>query len=234
MNRGQGSQPGLSIFDTPDLLYDTAALAVVRLAERAVAERGRFLLVVSGGDTPLPLFERLAQPPHRGSLPWARTHVFWADERMAPPDSPASNFGQAWSALLRHVPIPEEQIHPIEWQSDASASALDYTNELGALAGSGLPWPRFDLVLLGLGADGHTASLFPGRSHTYPADAAAVAVQVDYAGRPAERVSLTPAAINGARDIIFLVTGKNKAQALARALIPGSRSEELPARLMLG
>lgn len=222
----------IRIFETPESLYEAATSTVIRLGNDAVAARGRFLLVLSGGGTPLPLFERLAQPPHRSALPWAQTHVFWTDERMVAPEDEASNFGQAWSLLLRHVPIPEEQIHAVDGTLEAEAAADAYAKELARIAGAGQASPRFDLVLLGLGADGHTASLFPGSSRPLPADTPVLAVQARYEGRPADRVTLTPAAINNAREVLFLVAGRNKAQALAQALTPGASSEEVPARLI--
>lgn len=222
----------IRIFDALEELYEAAATAVVRLANDAVAARGRFLLALSGGGTPLPLFGRLAQPPHLGKLPWEQTHVFWVDERLVPPDDEESNFGQAWSVLLRHVPVPREQIHAVPGTAAPAAAVDAYAKELAALASPGLDWPRFDLVLLGLGADGHTGSLFPGATQDLPEDAPVVAVQAGYGGRPASRVTLTPAAINSAREAIFLVVGKSKAQALTRALTPGAGTGEVPARLI--
>lgn len=222
----------IRIFDTPEMLYEAAATAVVRLANDAVAARGRFLLVLSGGQTPLPLFERLAQPDRLRELPWEQTHVFWADERLVPPDDEASNFGQARRVLLRHVPIPEEQIHPVNGVLEPEGAASAYAKELAGLAEPSLPWPRFDLVLLGLGADGHTASIFPGIAGEMPDDAPVFALDAGYQDRPARRITLTPAAINDSREVIFLVAGKDKAEALTRALTPGASSEVAPARLI--
>lgn len=214
------------------MLYEAATAAVVRLAHDAIAARGRFLMVLSGGETPLPLFEKLAHPDQRDAFPWEQTHVFWADERLVPPEHEGSNFGLAQRALLRHVPIPEEQIHAVDGSLEPDEAVVDYAKELASMAEPGRPWPRFDLVLLGLGADGHTASLFPGSTGKLPDDAPVYAVQASYAGRPASRVTLTPAAINTAREVIFLVAGRNKAPALTRALTPGASSDEVPARLI--
>jgi 6-phosphogluconolactonase len=222
----------IRIFDTPELLYAAAAASVARLAGDAVMARGRFLLVLSGGETALPLFHRLAQSPYREELPWQNTHVFWADERLVPSDDEASNFGQARSVMLSHLPIPAEQIHAIRGELEPEAAVNNYAKELAALAAPGLAWPRFDLVLLGLGADGHTASLFPGSASRLPEHVPALAVQAQYQDRPAGRVTLTPAAINNAREVIFVVTGAKKAHALARALTPGASSAEAPARLI--
>jgi 6-phosphogluconolactonase len=222
----------IRIFDTLALLYHAAAATVARLAGDAVSARGRFLLVLSGGATPLPLFERLAQPPYRDQVPWAQTDVFWADERMVPAGHEESNFGRARSALLRHVPIPDAQLHPVNGDLDAQQASDGYANELARFAAPGQRWPRFDLVLLGLGADGHTASLFPTLAGQIPDDAAVWAVEAPDAGRPVSRVTLTPAAINDARDVIFLVVGRDKAQALAQALTPGVHGHEWPARLI--
>lgn len=222
-------KPNLLVFDAAEAMFATAATFVVRQAVSSVRARDRFILVISGGTTPVPLYRLLAAPPYSDQLPWAKTHIFWADERLVPPGDEASNYGQARKAWLQHVPIPGEQVHPIDGTLTPLAAADDYANRLASLASPGDRWPRFDLVLLGLGADGHTASLFPGSAHPLPEPAAALPVRAAYGDRPAARVTLTPPAINDARHILFLVQGEDKAPAVARVRSGVGNAIELPA-----
>jgi 6-phosphogluconolactonase len=180
-----------------------------------VRARGRASFVLAGGKTPLDLYRQLADPWH--DVPWESVHVFWGDERLVPPDDPGSNYGAARETLLSRVPIPVENIHRIKGELPAAAAVADYTEQLRAWAAvydpdAPYPWPRFDLVLLGLGEDGHTASLFPGSP--VGADAPVMAVTADYQGRPAGRVTLTPPVFNDARRVFFLVSGEGKADAV--------------------
>lgn len=219
MSAEEKPQAKVLIFETADALYEVADAYVRQLAAAAVAARGRFLLVLSGGSTPRPLFQRLARADHEKPLPWAQTHIFWGDERLVPPTHPESNFGQAQSLLLSHVPVPPAQVHRIPGEKDPSTASAEYAETLRELAADdGSAWPRFDLVLLGLGSDGHTASLFPGSATPLPAAQPTLAVLADYDDRPAGRVSLTPPVLNSARHLIFLVRGAEKAEALARVL----------------
>jgi 6-phosphogluconolactonase len=207
--------PEYLIFDTQEALFAHAAAHVQQLAEEAVAARGRFLFVLSGGSTPAPLYRRLAQAT---GFPWPQTYVFWGDERMVPPHHPGSNFGQARELLLDHVPVAPEHVYRIRGEMDRVSAAEAYAHELLQLAGEYLPWPRFDLVLLGLGSDGHTASLFPGSTFPVRKGQATLAVSAGYDDRPAGRVTLTPSVFNSARNIVFLVTGGEKAEAVAAVL----------------
>lgn len=211
-----GSQ--LLVFEDPATLFEVADAYVRRLAIISVQARGRFLLTLSGGSTPLPLYRRLAKVDEKEPFPWQQTHIFWGDERMVPISDPESNAGQAESLLLSHVPVPDEQIYPIPHEEDPVASAEAYAHTLEQAAEADTAWPRFDLVLLGLGSDGHTASLFPGSTFPVPAEQPTQAVLAKYGGRPVGRVSLTPPVFNSARYILFLVTGEEKAQALAQIL----------------
>lgn len=205
-----------------------AAEAAERLAiavTKAVQQRGRATVALSGGSTPLAMFDLLAQPPYRDALPWPKIHIFWADERLVPPDDPGSNYYHAHNRLLSRVPLPAANIHRVHGEWPAEIAAVDYGEQLAHFAathepGSPIEWPRLDLVLLGLGKDGHTASLFPGS----PVAAAGpiIVAHADYDGRPAERLSLTPVVINAAREIVFVVTGASKAEAIV-ASIEGER-----------
>lgn len=216
------SPPQLLIFETAAELHHVAAAYWRRLAQEAVEARDRFLLVLAGGSTPKPLYRRMAQPPYREDVPWSQTFVFWGDERMAPPGDPQSNYGQARELLLSQVPVPPEHVHPIPGELEPEAAAAAYNETLAQwakrLAEAERAWPRFDLVMLGLGRDGHTASLFPGSAARKREEQPARAVHAEYGDRPADRVTLTPPAFNSARQILFLVTGAEKAEALAGVL----------------
>ncbi len=150
------------------VLPDQAAL-MEAVAEWMVAEarakEGRFALSLSGGSTPRALYELLASPRFRDRMPWARVHLFWGDERMVPPDHADSNYRMVREALLDHVPVPPAQVHPMPTDGDPAAAARRYQAELGAYYGRDVldpARPLFDVTLLGLGDNGHTASLFPG------------------------------------------------------------------------
>jgi 6-phosphogluconolactonase len=206
----------IKIFSDKVELTRFAANQFFTQAQQAVKLRGRFLVTLSGGGTPLSLFQLLTQQPYRQQVPWTQTLVFWGDERCVHPDDPDSNYRQAKETLLDHVPLPKDNIHRIHGELTPEIAAHDYAERLQSFAHSGLAWPRFDLVLLGLGSDGHTASLFPGSS---PKDTKSTLVATaNYQGRPAHRVTLTPSVFNTAREIMFLVTGTDKANALAAVL----------------
>lgn len=206
-------EPDYLILDYPAM--DAADLFISGL-DAAIKLRGVASFVLAGGSTPLDLYRRLASPLYT-HLEWDKIHVFWGDERLVPPDDPGSNFAAARDALFSHVAIPPENIHRIRGELPADEAVADYTQRLRdwALAhdpGAPNPWPRFDLVLLGLGEDGHTASLFPGSP--VEATAPVIAVTADYQSRPAGRVTLTPPVLNDSENTIFLVSGLNKADAV--------------------
>ncbi len=198
-------------------LAERAAREVLGDALAAVEARGHFTWVLSGGTTPRRLYARLAEAPFRDSMPWARAHVFWGDERHVPPTHPESDYGMAFEALLAKVPIPEMQIHRIEAElEDAAEAARRYDAtlraELQALGEPLDPAPSFDLVLLGLGADGHTASLFPGSTAIREGRAWVAAPYVEKFRT--HRITLTPTVFNAARHVVFLVSGSDKAEAV--------------------
>lgn len=222
--------PDVRIFKTQSELSQAAARLVVGVAQGAVAVNGRFLIALSGGSTPTGLFRLLGQSPHVKRLPWHQTHVFWGDERLVPPDDPGSNYGQAAGILLRRVPIPAANIHRVQGEADAATAVADYTSQLQAIAEPDRAWPRFDLVILGLGSDGHTASLFPGPIATAENRDPVIAVTADYDGRPAQRITMTPLVFNDARHILFLVTGENKAEAVTAVINGPQQLERWPAQ----
>lgn len=210
--------PDIRIFDNQDVLTQAAAGLILEIGIEALNQSGRFLITLSGGSTPEPVYRLLANEPYQDGLAWAQSVFFWGDERCVPPDDPGSNYGQARRQLLSHVPVRSDQIHRIRGELGPDEAAADYRDLLADFSEDGLKWPRFDLVLMGMGADGHIASLFPGRSTSIEDRMAAIAVNADYDGRPAERVTLTPPVFNSARNIVFLVSGQGKAGAVATVL----------------
>jgi 6-phosphogluconolactonase len=191
-------------------LSQEAARRFIALAQA----RDPFTVALSGGSTPRRLYQILATTS--GRVPWERVHVFWGDERCVPPDHPESNYRMAREALLDHVPLPAKNVHRVrgEWAPEAAAQA--YAVELEDFFGA--PWPRFDLILLGLGSDGHTASLFPGSDTLHERERPIAVATATYQDRPAQRVTFTLPLINAARHVLFLVSGADKADIVQRVL----------------
>ncbi len=225
-----GGHADLTVVADPEALAEAAAQAIVDTAARAVAARGRFTLVLAGGATPRVTYERLAAPPFRDRMPWPRTWVFFGDERAVPPEHPESNYGMARQALLSRVPIPPEQVvrFPAEAE-DPEAAATEYARALAtAFASRRGEVPRFDLVLLGLGVDGHTASLFPGSPVLKEIFRPVAAVYAAAAAVP-QRLTLTLPVLNAAARVIFLVAGAEKAK-VVRAVL--AEKAPLPAAMV--
>ncbi len=221
-------KPDVRIFEDLEALSEAAALLVVESCRQAVADRGRALVALSGGTTPTRLYDLLAQTPFTEQVDWPHVHIFWADERCVPPEDLESNFRQAKDALLSLVPLPGPNVHRVQSEMEPEEAAAAYALTLKLFASPPLDWPRFDIVLLGMGEDGHTASLFPGS----PVDmqGAAAAVTADYRGRPARRVTLTPQVFNSARRVVFLAAGESKSATLASVLNGDFRPALLPAQ----
>jgi len=218
----------IRLFDDAESLSRAAADLFVEQASRAVQARGRFTVALSGGRTPRRTYALLAADPRREKTSWPDVHVFWGDERCVPPDDPRSNARMAWKTLLDHVPVRWGQIHPIDGETVPDAAADAYERLLRReLADSG---GRLDLVFLGLGEDGHTASLFPGRP--LPADGARWVAAVPADGRETDRVTMTPGLINAARMVVFLVMGRAKASILDAVVGDTADPRQLPARLI--
>jgi 6-phosphogluconolactonase len=201
-------------------LMRAAAAEVARRAEEAVASRGRFLVALAGGATPRRLYALLADPrePWRARVDWSRTHVFFGDERHVHPDDPESNFGMARAALLGKVPVPPGQVHRVQAEdTDAEEAARAYEATLRDVFGLAPgERPRFDLILLGLGADGHTASLFPGNPALDEQERLVAAPWVDRLRT--HRITLTLPVLDAARAVVFLVSGEEKATRVADVL----------------
>jgi 6-phosphogluconolactonase len=220
--------PKVKFFDTPELLAQAAAHFFVALAQ-AAAQQCELSVALSGGQTPRRVYELLASGEFKQQIKWELVHIFLGDERPVSPNHTASNYAMAFAALISQVPILHSNIHPIAGEGNPRKNALDYERALKSYFAGSL-WPRFDLVLLGLGEDGHTASLFPGTAATKEKSAWVVA---NWVGRLNEyRITLTAPAINSAANILFLVSGKNKASRLKEVLSGPSQPEKLPAQLI--
>lgn len=207
-------------FVDEDDLTQAAGQRFVELASEAISQRQRFLTALSGGRTPKPLYELLATDAFVGRINWSRVEVLFTDERCVPPDHPDSNYKMAAAALLDRVPIPLTNVHRIRGELPPTDAAALYREELRRVLGES---GRFDLMLLGVGTDGHTASLFPGSEALEQADKNVVATYVE--ALQAWRITLTLPVINASRHVLFLVGGSEKAAALSRVL----SGEALPA-----
>ena len=212
-------------------LARAGAAEIVAAYSRAVAQNGSFDLVLAGGSTPRGTYEALAEEPFRDAIDWTRVRVFWGDERCVPPAHPDSNYRMAVDVLLSRVPIPETSVHRIQGELQPEGAAELYDRLVRELV-PGTP-PRFDLVLLGVGTDGHVASLFPRAEDDSAAVAyypgARVAIPTRAPVPPHDRVSLTLPVLNASREILFLVSGESKAEVLGRVL--AERSGRAPATL---
>lgn len=214
-----------------DALSEEAARRWIEIANAAVDARGEFSIALAGGNTPRSLYQIMASPPCSEQAPWAQTFIFFGDERRVPPDHADSNFRMAQETLLEHVPIPAEQIHRMGGQGLARTAAQDYQRTLEHHFSLGRrEFPRIDLVLLGMGADGHTASIFPGTRAVSDLTNMVMVYDVPQSGQ--ERMTLGPSVINNARNILFLVSGENKADALASVLHGEYRPSTFPAQVV--
>lgn len=220
-------KPEIRIFKNIEALSRDAAALFVAQASKSVRERGRFLVALNGGSTPTRLFQLLASD-HRDKVDWTNVHLFWGDERLVPANDPESSYGQARHMFLSHVPIPASNVHPVNGELKPTEAADDYARALQTFAAPPHELPRFDLVYLGMGEDGHTASLFPNSPLDVSEPVAPVIAK--YQNRPAQRVTLTPLVLNLARMIAFMVTGEKKASTLAEVLSGRYKPELLPAQ----
>jgi 6-phosphogluconolactonase len=225
-----GASQRVIVFGDPEALMEGATEHIVALAARAIAQQGSFSWALSGGGTPNRLYELLASERFRRRIAWERVHLFWGDERCVPPDHAESNYGRVKAALLDVVQPRTENVHRLRGEDAPIRAAESYEQILRehlATRGGGA---RLDLVLLGMGADGHTASLFPGSTALEETTRWVVATQQDSASR---RLTMTPLFINTAAQIVFLVAGADKADRLVEALRekPADR-DPLPVQLI--
>ena len=225
-------KPKLRVFPDRETLAFAAAHHFLSIAQAAILHRGRFMVAFSGGTTPRMLFQRLNRTRMQDSLNWNQVHIFWGDERCVPPDDTESNYRMAREALIDSLPIPASNIHRYMTERPPEEAAQQYQEELQSsfgLVDKDSP-PVFDLILLGLGGDGHTASLFPGTSVLKEKERWAAAVYVEKLG--VWRVTLTLPVLNAAREILFLVVGESKAQVLQEVLAADEEVMKYPAQLV--
>jgi len=206
-------------------LAEAAARDFARRAGEAIDERGRFAVALAGGSTPKATYETLARD-YAGEVDWGRVHVFFGDERAVPPSHEDSNYRMAKDALLDHVSVGS--VHRMRGELPPEEAAASYEEELRSFFGE--VTPRFDLILLGIGGDGHTASLFPGTAALEVADRLTVANPV--LKLETTRITLTAPAINAARAVVFLVAGEDKAEALREILEGDADPRPYPAKLV--
>lgn len=214
----------LHIFSTPEEL---AAHFADELADRIAASKTAvFNLAISGGKTPNLLFEALAKK-HPNSPIWQKVHFWWVDERMVPPSNPESNFGVVKRLLFHSLNIPDTNIHRIKGENDPEKEAISYSEEIRRKVQCEGNWPRFDLILLGMGDDGHTASIFPDQLTLLHSEAICAVATHPASGQ--KRITLTGQVINHARSVIFMVTGANKSARLYEISSVPEKAMLLPA-----
>jgi 6-phosphogluconolactonase len=213
------------------------AKRIAELAKGAIGQSGRFTVALSGGSTPRDIHQILAAPPYRDAIDWSKVYIFFGDERCVPPNDPDSNYRMASETLLSQVPIPPENVFRMRGEDTPDVAANEYASKLQdffKLSEAGGPspenYPRLDLVLLGMGPDGHTASLFPG---TAALQERGTPVCANFVPKmDADRVTLTAPAINRAANIIFLVAGASKAPALKAVLEGDYQPQIYPSQLI--
>jgi 6-phosphogluconolactonase len=215
------------IKDDLNLLAKQAAEIFVALARRSIGKRGHFAVAISGGSTPRRMHQMLAREPYLLNIPWEKIHIFWVDERCVPQDSHKSNYGKAKRDFINDVPISKTQVHFITCEPSSGVSAKEYQKILSDFFSfENMRIPRFDLIYLGMGADGHIASLFPGHKTLYEKDKLVAAVK---GGDPnVNRITMTLPLLNQARNIVFLITGEGKARTVQTVL--EDRKIQLPAQ----
>lgn len=220
----------VSIFPDGGQLSVAAAEYIVRVAQESIATHGRFTLALSGGSTPRKLYAMLADEPYRSQIDWALTEIFWSDERSVPPDNAESNYLLAQEVMLSKLPIPASQIHRVTAeQPDLDAASLHYTQELHKVFGTE-DIPKFDLIQLGMGPEGHTASLFPHQASL--TEQKRLIMPVSVPKPPPVRLTFTPPLLNAAVHILFLVTGPDKSEAVQAVLEKPYQPDEYPAQII--
>jgi 6-phosphogluconolactonase len=208
-----------------------AARSFARLADQYVIGGGRFTVALSGGSTPKAMLSLLARDPFRDTVPWESIYFFWGDERTVPPDHADSNYRMAADALLAHVPVPSDHIFRIPADDpDPERAAADYEAAIRRAFGVSEGWPRFDLVMLGMGPDGHTASLFPGTTALHVLDRIVVSNFVPKFDT--YRITLTAPAINAARNVMFVAGGADKAATLKDVLEGPYQPDTYPSQMI--
>lgn len=209
--------PIIKAFPTTSQLQQYAAGVIARLLNEGIGERGNASIALSGGSTPKGVYQRLGSEPFRSQVDWLRVHLFWGDERCVPPDHTESNFRMADETLLRKIPVPAANIHRIRGELPPAEAATLYEEDVRSFFGGARP--VFDVILLGVGEDGHTASLFPDTPIVE--ETMRLVSRVFVPNVNAQRISITLPLINAARMIIFIATGSQKAE-IVKAVIGGN------------
>ena len=219
------------IRQSPDVSSLNHAIAdfIVAQADASIKEQGRFSLALAGGGTPRPAYELLASTAYSQKIAWDKVHILFGDERTVPPDDDDSNYKMAKESLLDFVPIPANQVHRMKGEMNPQDAADDYTQMLQQVFGTDA-LPRLDLILLGMGGDGHTASLFPHTAVIHEDEKWVVAHFVEKLNT--WRITLTPPVINHARAVAFLVAGEGKADRLKQVLKGVYQPDELPSQII--
>lgn len=214
----------VKIFASPQKVAEAFAR---ELAQLVIHHRQkRFDIALSGGSTPEMLFQHLSRD-YQTAIPWERIHFWWGDERCVAPDHPDSNYGMTARNLFSHIQVPEENIHRILGENDPEQEAERYGNELKEQLSSPNGWPVFDLIILGMGNDGHTASIFPHQIELLQSpQICAVAIHPESGQK---RITITGEVINSAHKVFFLVTGKNKAERISQIMNTPEDAVNLPA-----
>ena len=220
----------IRVYESLFRMSKVAADWIAHSVECTLDARGQYLIALSGGSTPLELYQLFSEEPYVSDIDWTRIVFFWSDERCVSSESPDSNYHQAMMAFIEQLPVPLGHIHRVLGERGAQAAALSYEETLLSYADSGQSIPVFDLVLLGLGEDGHTASIFPGSSLETFENKLAVGTQTTIGATPSERVTMTPRLINAARAVIFMVSGEKKAEAVRVTLKGPKDLLHLPAQ----
>ncbi len=216
------------VLPDPEVLSHRAASIFIELACSSIDAKGRFIVAISGGTTPKRLFDLLGTL-YSNNVEWVKVEFFWADERCVPKEHDESNFRGAYSAMLSRVPVAESNIHRIKGELEPEEGARQYENEIRKCFGKS-SLPVFDLILLGIGEDGHTASLFPGSKSLEESERLAIPVYVERL--KSWRVTLTLPVLNNARHTLFLATGSNKTDVLAEVFEKRNSESLLPAGLI--
>jgi len=213
----------IQVLASPAELARAAAENFVLVASDAIADHGRFTVALTGGSTPRQTYETIGSEAYAARVDWPRVHVFWGDERCVPPGDEASNFLMARETLLDHVPIPPGNVHRMRGEDEPTAAAAAYESIIDEFVGE-----RFDLIHLGMGADAHVASLFPGSSALHESTRKVCAAL----GADMWRITMTPIVINSAANITFMVAGAGKAEAVARVLQGPRDTSSNPAQIV--
>jgi 6-phosphogluconolactonase len=224
-----GTASNIRVLENVKEVARAAANCFVDIAQSSISALGRFSVVLAGGSTPRRTYELLASEEYRKRITWPKVHIFFGDERCVPPTDATSNYRMADEAMISLLPIPPQNIHRMAGEGDAVANASLYQSDLQTFFDEAR-WPRFDLVLLGMGDDGHTASLFPGTRALSEQEAWVLANWVEKLN--AYRITLTAPAINHAANVVFLVTGVGKANSLLQVLRGARDPQKLPAQLI--